>query len=77
LSFLLVWLPALQIAAQQHAPKKQLVIQDRTGKPLTVAQLLMRVSHHWAMHTGQIVYEVKARKPGGFEELWMKTMPNL
>ena len=47
---------------------------DRGGKPQTVLELLLRVSHHWAVHTGQIVFDVKARKPGAFEELWMKTM---
>ena len=44
------------------------------ASPTTLAQLLLRVSHHWAVHTGQIVFDVKARKPGAFEELWMKTM---
>lgn len=59
------------------APAQLLEVNERTGKPFSKAQLLMRVSHHWAMHTGQIVFDVKARKPGAFEELWMTTMPNL
>ncbi|MFN0107458.1 MAG: DinB family protein [Blastocatellia bacterium] len=59
------------------APAQLLEVSERTGKPVSVAQLLMRVSHHWAMHTGQIVFDVKARKPGAFEELWIKTLPNL
>jgi uncharacterized damage-inducible protein DinB len=59
------------------APARLLEVNDRTGKSLSVAQLLLRVSHHWATHTGQIVFAVKARQPGAFEELWMKTLPNL
>jgi uncharacterized damage-inducible protein DinB len=56
------------------SPSGLLEVTDRTGKPFTLAELLLRVSHHWAMHTGQIVFDVKARKPGAFDELWMKTM---
>ena len=56
------------------SPERLLEKTDRTGKPFTMAELLLRVSHHWAVHTGQIVFDVKARKPGAFEELWMKTM---
>lgn len=56
------------------APGRLLETTDRTGKPFTVTELLLRVSHHWAVHVGQIVFDVKARKPGAFEELWMKTM---
>jgi uncharacterized damage-inducible protein DinB len=56
------------------APTRLVETSDRTGKPFTVAELLLRVSHHWAVHVGQIVFDVKARKPGAFDELWMKTM---
>jgi uncharacterized damage-inducible protein DinB len=56
------------------APGRLLEKTDRTGKPSTVTELLLRVSHHWAVHTGQIVFDVKVRRPGAFEELWMKTM---
>ena len=58
-------------------PARLLEVNERTGKPFSLAQLLMRVTHHWAMHTGQIVFDVKARKPGALEEIWMKTLPNL
>lgn len=56
------------------SPSRLLEKTDRTGKTFTLAELLLRVSHHWAVHTGQIVFEAKARKPGAFDELWMKTM---
>lgn len=44
------------------------------GGPFTRLQLLLRVSHHWAVHTGQIVYVAKAAHEGALDELWMKTM---
>jgi uncharacterized damage-inducible protein DinB len=56
------------------SPARLLETSDRAGQPYTILSLLLRTSHHWAVHTGQIVFEVKARKPGAFEELWMKTM---
>ena len=40
----------------------------------TVLALVVRTSHHWAVHTGQIVYATKALTAGGLDELWMKTM---
>lgn len=43
-------------------------------KPHTVLALVVRTSHHWAVHTGQIVYATKALTAGGLGELWMKTM---
>lgn len=55
-------------------PARLLESSDRTGRPMTTAELLVRVAHHWSLHTGQIVFDVKARKPGAFEELWMQTM---
>ena len=56
------------------APDRLLESNDRTGRAYTVAELLIRVANHWSLHTGQIVFDVKARKPGAFDELWMKTM---
>jgi uncharacterized damage-inducible protein DinB len=47
---------------------------DRAGRTYTIAELLVRVANHWSLHTGQIVFDVKARKPGALDELWMKTM---
>lgn len=42
--------------------------------PQTVLALVLRTSHHWAVHTGQIVYATKHLTQGGLDELWMKTM---
>ncbi len=44
------------------------------GGPFSRLALLLRVSHHWAVHTGQIVYAAKAAREGALDELWMKTM---
>jgi uncharacterized damage-inducible protein DinB len=55
-------------------PSRLMETSDRAGQPTTLAQLLLRVAHHWSLHTGQIVFDVKARKPGAFDELWMATM---
>ena len=57
-------------------PARLMETTDLGGKPYTMADLVLRVSHHWATHTAQIVYDVKSRKPGVFDELWMKTMEN-
>jgi uncharacterized damage-inducible protein DinB len=55
-------------------PARLLETTDRVQKPIVVAELLLRVSHHWAVHTGQIIFQAKARQPAAFDELWMKTM---
>ena len=56
------------------APSRLLEVTDRAGEPFTVLNLLLRTSHHWAAHVGQIVYTAKALREGVFDELWMKTM---
>jgi uncharacterized damage-inducible protein DinB len=55
-------------------PSRLLEVTDRAGEPFTVLNLLLRTSHHWAAHVGQIVYAAKAIREGVFDELWMKTM---
>jgi uncharacterized damage-inducible protein DinB len=55
-------------------PARLMESNDRAGRTYTLAELLVRVANHWSLHTGQIVFDVKARKPGVFDELWMKTM---
>lgn len=42
--------------------------------PHSVLALVLRTSHHWAVHTGQIVYATKLLTEGSLGELWMKTM---
>jgi uncharacterized damage-inducible protein DinB len=55
-------------------PATLLEVRDRAGEPQTVLALVLRTVHHWAVHTGQIVYAAKALREGAFDELWMKTM---
>jgi uncharacterized damage-inducible protein DinB len=47
---------------------------DRVGDGHTVAALLLRVAHHWSVHTGQIVAAAKALHEGRLDEIWMRTM---
>jgi len=55
-------------------PGRLLEVSDRAGEPQTLLGLVQRTAHHWAVHTGQIVYATKALREGAFDELWMKTM---
>jgi uncharacterized damage-inducible protein DinB len=55
-------------------PDRLLEVSTRAGEAQTVLALLLRTAHHWAIHTGQIVYAAKAMKEGAFDELWLKTM---
>jgi len=56
-------------------PARLLDVREVPREPAhTVLALVERTSHHWAVHTGQIVYATKALTAGGLGELWMKTM---
>lgn len=56
-------------------PGGLLAVSDRAGDPHALLVLLLRVSHHWAVHAGQIVYATKAIREGVFSDLWNKTPP--
>jgi uncharacterized damage-inducible protein DinB len=55
-------------------PDALLVPSEALGEPHTPLALLLRVAHHWAVHTGQIVYVAKARREGAIDEVWRRTM---
>ncbi len=56
-------------------PARLLEVRDvPRDSPQSVLALVLRTSHHWAVHTGQIVYATKLLTEGGLDELWMKTM---
>jgi uncharacterized damage-inducible protein DinB len=56
-------------------PARLLDVRDVPPEaPHTVLALVVRTSHHWAVHTGQIVFATKQLTGGGLGELWMKTM---
>jgi uncharacterized damage-inducible protein DinB len=45
---------------------------DRTGKTSSYAQILLHVSHHNAVHLGQIVYVAKQLNPEAIDDIWRK-----
>lgn len=45
---------------------------DRTGKTTTFAQILLHVSHHNAIHTGQILWVTKMLQPGAIDDIGIK-----
>ena len=55
-------------------PARLMEANDRAGETFTALALVQRTSHHWTLHTGQIVYATKMLKAGAVNELWYKTM---
>ncbi|MDP3775708.1 MAG: DUF1572 family protein [Gemmatimonadales bacterium] len=41
---------------------------------MTVISAIMRMSHHWAYHVGQIVFVTKSLREGSVQDLFRKTM---
>lgn len=41
---------------------------------MTAFAVLMRMSHHWAYHTGQIVFVTKLQREGKVQDLFRRTM---
>jgi uncharacterized damage-inducible protein DinB len=54
------------------SPEHLMERTDRTGKITTYAQILLHVTHHNAVHLGQIVWITKLLHAGALDELWMK-----
>ena len=55
-------------------PEGLLEVSERTGEPHTTLALLLRVAHHWSVHSGQILYAAKALREGVLDEVWVRTM---
>jgi hypothetical protein len=55
-------------------PARLLDVSDRAGEPFTALALVQRTSHHWAVHTAQIVYAAKMLQAGAVDELWYRAM---
>lgn len=53
-------------------PSRLMETTDRTGKTTTYAQILLHVTHHNAVHLGQIVWIAKLRQPGALDDIWIK-----
>jgi len=58
-------------------PARLMESTDRTGKSTTIASLLLHVSHHTAVHVGQVVWITKMRHPSTINELWIRTRDRL
>lgn len=50
-------------------PERLVDTSMATGRSSTFARLLMHVTHHNALHIGQIVWITKLRRPGSLNEL--------
>ena len=69
------WNQALRVTTETlHGlqPSQLMQTTDRTGKTTTFAQVLLHVSHHNAIHTGQILWVTKMVQPGVIDDIGMK-----
>ena len=69
------WNTALKVTDEVLAgldPARLMDTTERTGKVTTYAQILLHVTHHNAVHLGQIVWITKLLHPGALDEIWMK-----
>jgi len=53
-------------------PSRMMETTDRSGRVATFAQLLLHVTHHNAVHMGQIVWITKMLHPGALDDIWRK-----
>jgi uncharacterized damage-inducible protein DinB len=53
-------------------PSRMMETTERTGKTTTFAQIVLHVTHHNAVHVGQIVYVTKQLRPGALDDIWRK-----
>jgi len=50
-------------------PARLVETTTASGRPTSVARILMHVTHHNALHLGQIVFITKLRQPGALNDL--------
>jgi uncharacterized damage-inducible protein DinB len=50
-------------------PSRMVDTTSATGRSSSFARILMHVTHHNALHVGQIVWVTKLRRPGALQEL--------
>lgn len=55
------------------APSELADVTERTGKPLTVGHIVLHVTHHNALHVGQILCLTKMLRAGVIRDLWKQT----
>ena len=54
-------------------PARLLEVTEKTGKPLTLERILLHVTHHNAIHVGQIISTTKLLRSGAIRDLWKRT----
>ena len=67
-----VWQEALRVTEDVLNgldPSRLMETTDRTGKVTTFAQVLLHVTHHNAVHVGQIAWITKMLHPGALDEV--------
>lgn len=55
-------------------PERLLDITKHIEAQMTVLVCLMRMTHHWAYHTGQIVFVTKLLREGSVQDLFRRAM---
>ena len=71
-----IWQGALRVTEDVlngFDPSRMMETTDRAGETTTFAQLLLHVTHHNAVHMGQIVWITKMLHPGALHDVWMTT----
>jgi uncharacterized damage-inducible protein DinB len=54
-------------------PERLGEVTQKTGRPLTLERILLHVTHHNAIHMGQIVFTTKMLREGSIRDLWKRT----
>ena len=70
-----IWQEALRVTEgvlNGLDPSRMMETTDQAGKVTTFGQVLLHVTHHNAVHMGQIVWITKMLHSGALDEVWMK-----
>ncbi|HMC76692.1 MAG TPA: DinB family protein [Vicinamibacterales bacterium] len=58
---------------ESFVPERLAEVTEKTGKALTLERILLHVTHHNAIHMGQIVFTTKMLREGAIRDLWKRT----
>ena len=58
---------------EAFAPERLAEVSGKTGQSLTLERILLHVTHHNAIHTGQIIWITKMLRGGAIRDLWKQT----
>ena len=70
-----IWQESLRVSEETLGgfdPSRMMETTDRAGKVTTFAQVLLHVTHHNAVHMGQIIWITKMLLPGALDLAWMR-----